>query len=451
VLQGVTQPGQRAGAPEDRGIPLPAALPEADLPIYGPLGLPERPEEEPPTEGLTLDEAIDRLIQTNLELRALSIEIPKAQADLLTAGLRNNPILFADSQLIPYGSYSDARPGGPTQYDLNITFPLDVSSKRRARKVAACEALRVVEAQYQDAVRLQIDNLYTAYVDVLAARETLRFAGASVSGLRQMVDVAESLREKGESVGADVDRLAVQLDSAELAVLRAEEGLHDAKQGIGLLINLTGEVVETLELRGSLRTPPAARPSIEEMIAIALRVRPDLNAFRLGLRRAHANLNLAEANRLENVFLMVQPYTFQDNSPFDRKSAHSWAVGLTVPLPIFNRNQGNIERARLTVGQTELQLQQLERQIVVEVERAAHIHEVALKSVERLESGTLPRARRTLETSRDLYKAGEESSVGFLGALREYNAVVLQYRDTLVRHRRSSLRLNTTVGQRILP
>jgi cobalt-zinc-cadmium efflux system outer membrane protein len=450
VLQGTMQPDRRPDM-EPGGIKLPRALPRADLPLYGTLGLPTEPQVEGPPDGLTLDKAIDQLLERNITLRALVLEIPKAQADVLTASLRSNPLLYADSQLIPYGSYSDARPGGPTQYDLNVTFPVDLTGKRRSRTAAACEARRVVEAQYQNAVRLELDNLYTAYVDVLAARETLRFAGAGVEGLRQMTDVARSMREKGETTGADVDRIAVQLDSAEIGVLEAEEGLHDAKQGIGLLIGLSDEQVETLELRGSLRVAIAARPDMRELIEIALRSRPDLAAFRLGVRRALANVDLAEANRLENVFLMVQPYTFQDNSVFDRKSAHSWAVGLTVPLPAFNRNQGNIERARLSVAQTQLQLEQIEREIVVEVERAAHIHDVAMASVARLERDTVPRARRTLDTARALYTTGEESLVLFLGALADYNSIVRQYRDALVRHRRSTLRLNTVVGQRLLP
>ena len=86
-----------------------------------------------PPDGLTLDEAIERLVHENLGLRARSFELPQAEADILTASLRANPLLYADSQLIPYGSYSPQRPGGPVQYDINITYPLDVTHKRKAR------------------------------------------------------------------------------------------------------------------------------------------------------------------------------------------------------------------------------------------------------------------------------------------------------------------------------
>ena len=85
----------------------------------------------------------------------------------------------------PTGTTRPQRPGGPLQYDVNITYPLDVTHKRQARTLVARRAKRVLEAQYQDAVRLQIDNLYTAYSDVLGARETIRFAEAARAGARR--------------------------------------------------------------------------------------------------------------------------------------------------------------------------------------------------------------------------------------------------------------------------
>ena len=164
-------------------IAPPPIVPPAQLPIYGSLSLPEEAEDDGPPGGLTLDQAIEILVRENLTLKAIAYEIPQAQADILTASLRANPLLFADAQLVPYGNYSDQRPGGPVQYDVNVTLPLDLSHKREARMAAAGRAKQVLEAQYQDAVRLQIANLYTAFVDVLAARETLRFSRASLEGL----------------------------------------------------------------------------------------------------------------------------------------------------------------------------------------------------------------------------------------------------------------------------
>ncbi len=124
-------------------------------------------------------------MRQNLDLRAKQLEIPQARADVLTASLRANPLFYADSQLVPYGSDSVRRPDGPTQYDVNISHPIDYSHKRLARMAYAARALEVMEAQYQNEVRLAIQNLYIAYVDVLAARETVRYLQTSIKGLER--------------------------------------------------------------------------------------------------------------------------------------------------------------------------------------------------------------------------------------------------------------------------
>ena len=182
---------------------------------------------------MTLDQAIDRILRENLELRAQFIEIPLAEADILTASLRANPIFYADSQLIPYGKYTPDRPGGQTQYDVNISYPLDVSHKRRARTQVAVRAKRVLEAQFQDAARRTIDNLYTAYVDVLAARQNVRYALASVEGLQKVLLVTQRLYEKDQTNRADVNRVKVQVDSARIGLADAEESLRRSRQDPG--------------------------------------------------------------------------------------------------------------------------------------------------------------------------------------------------------------------------
>ncbi len=116
----------------------------------------------------------------------------------MTASLRANPIFYADSQLVPYGSDSVRRRDGPTQYDVNISHPIDYSHKRWARMAYAGRALQVMEAQYQNEVRLAIQNLYNAYVDVLAARETVRYVRTSVRGLDEYLRVNQRLfQQKG--------------------------------------------------------------------------------------------------------------------------------------------------------------------------------------------------------------------------------------------------------------
>ena len=93
-------------------------------------------------------------------------------------------------------------------------------------------------------------------------------------------------------------------------------------------------------------------------------------AFRLGVSAGPCRRRLAKANAYSDIYVLWQPYTFQDNSPYGVKSATSWALGVTVPLPIYNRNQGGISRAKMNVDQSSMQLADAERQALIDIEEA---------------------------------------------------------------------------------
>ena len=430
-------------------IPTVPAL--SEVPLYGTLALPTEGDEGP-ADGLTFDQALDRMIGLNLELTAKRFEIPLAQADILTASLRANPILYADAQLIPYGNFTRQSPGGQTQYDLNVSYPLDVTHKRQARTEQATAAKRVIEALYQDAVRVQIANLATAYLAALEARETVRYAEAGVKGLDAIVAATRELALQGKvRTNADVARLEAQREAAMLGVSDAQDGARRTKVALAAYLAMSPPEAEALELRASLRDLAPPPPSVEVLTDMALRCRPDVAAFRLGIASATAGVKLQKANRLNDLYLLYQPYTLQNNAPLGLKSPHSWAIGITVPLPVYNRNQGNIERAKINVEQTRAQLASIENQVVVDVRQAEREYARTRAALDRLERNVLPPYQKAMEDTRQLYEAGEADVTGYLTIQREFNDQVRLYRDTAVRHRRAMLGLNTAVGSRIMP
>jgi cobalt-zinc-cadmium efflux system outer membrane protein len=450
VLSGAAaQPGERYGGAEQPRILPPPRQVEPAVPLYGPLVLPPGEDEGPP-DGLTLDAAIDRLVHANYDLLTKFQEIPKAQADILSAGLRLNPILFASVDNVPYGNYSQQRPGA-NSYEATLIQPIDVNQKRKDRIRLAQHAKRVLEAQYQDAVRLQIDNLYSAHVDFLEARETVRAARAGVAGLAEVVKVARELVERGLRPRTDVDRAVIQQANAEVALQGALTALGQARRNLATLLAVPAQQSDCIEVRGSLRDRSPPLPCMEELVRIALEARPDLAAYRLGVQRAEAAVQLARAERFEDLFLFYNPYTYTNNAPMGRQDAASWGAGVLVPLPVFNRNQGNIARARINVAQTQIELEGLERQVANEVQRAAAEAAASRAALGRYEQDILPAARRLREEEFRLFLKGQEGATTYLAAQREYNEVVRQYLEAIVRHRRNLLRLNTAVGERVVP
>jgi cobalt-zinc-cadmium efflux system outer membrane protein len=429
-------------------LPQPEPLEAATLPAFGDLGTPLATAA---TGGLSLDTALDLLMQRNLALIALRFEIPMAQADVLTASLRANPIFYADAQLVPYGNYTTARPGGQTQYDVNISIPIDYSRKRQARTQVAVAAKCVTEAQFQDAVRLQVDNLYTLMVDIAATEEVVRYNEAYVDGLTRMLRINESREKAGSITHERVDSTLAQVERAQLQLREARDALITSERRLALLLNLPVEQIESAGVTMQLRDDRPLPESSAMLIQRALSGRPDLVAYRMGMLRAESEVRLAKANRHSDAYLLYQPYTLQDNRPYGLKSPTSWAVGLTVAMPVFNRNQGNIARSEFNVAQTRVEMQAAESQVAAEVELAVREFELSRAGLAEIENEVLPASKRVHQTAINRFQTGIDPPESFFEAQREYNEVIREYRNAIVRHRRSMLDLNTAVGARLFP
>lgn len=450
VPSSITTPGVQ-GTTAAPALTAPARLKITDVPLYGPLEIPDAAEDAGPPDGLTVDAAVERLVRENLALQALRWQIPASRADVLTASLRANPVFFADTQLAPYGRYSKARSGGPTQYDVNVSHPVDYSGKRLARTEAAKAVLSVHEAQFQEAVRIQVDNLYTAFVDVLAARETVRYARASRVGLERLLKINQTLYQRSNLTRADVGRVEALLYAADLAILDSEETYRRTRRTLGTLLNYPPDRADSVRVRGTIADPAPPPPPSDELLRLALTSRPDLAAQRLGVDRARAEVRVARAGRFGDAYVLYQPYTFQDNAPSGLKSSTSWALGVTVPIPLYNRNQGAVARSKINVELSVNDVAAMEHRVAAEVRDVERTYYLTREQLRMTEANLLPAARRLRDDTLELFAAGEVTAVEADNSQREYNQVVRHYRDTLIRHRRSMLALNTAVARRVLP
>lgn len=408
------------------------------------------PLDEGSLDGLTLEAAIDRLVHFNHDLRSKSFEIPQAEADILTAGLRENPLLFYSTGSIPYGSYSPKRPGD-INHGLSIVLPVDYSGKRKARVALAQREKCVLEAQYRNAVRLAMDDLYTAYVDALAERQAVRSAERGLALLGRLLADAKAKPGGGEGDQDAVDDLTVEYELAAISVGNERARYLKARRRLTELLDLPPEQAEAIELRGSLRVPGVQAPPLETLTSIAIGRRPDLAAFRQGVARASAELDQERAERTSDLYLLYTPFEYRDNSQVGLQSATSWGAGIFVSVPLFNRNQGNLKRARLNVQQSRVEVTSLDAKVVGEVLQAYRDFENTREDVERLETTALPALRRKQDRARRKFEDGRIGLNEFLAVQRDGTSLVRYHRDILARHRRNSLKINTAVGHRVIP
>jgi len=381
---------------------------------------------------MTLEQAIDRLVHCNLDIIAARSEVDQARSDIITAGLRNNPQFFTDMQQVPY------RVLAPGQADVNFAYPVDVSGKRKTRVKSAICVLRSVEWKYQNFVRTQIDNLFTVFIDALVAQETVwqydpdnpKHAELGDRGVR-FDATQESAKAEAESTGRDARRkLALVLNFSNPDAIKLRGVVYDSRPA------------------GYQTTADDPRMNLAHLKQLAALNRPDLLSQRWTLYRALADVDAVRASRFDDVTFLVQPYTY---SPlFPNRSA--WALGITIPLPIYNRQQGNLAKAEQIVAQTRTVLSSLENSVAAEVEAAFNALNDSLDDMKRFaKEKTLgyPLDLADLDP-KDLPK--DEAVKQYIRSVKPILIKVVDrdkelkdrnYYNAIILHRKSVLRMNT--------
>jgi outer membrane protein, heavy metal efflux system len=496
---GGTLPGNRPGMSIGRGGAfrkdmLPAARPDQlaappvtadELPRQGVNVDLENQEPLGDPHGITLQSAIETMRRRNLDITAALSEVDQARSDIVTAGLRSNPQFYADMQQVPY------RVLAPGQADVNIAYPIDISGKRRTRVKSAVCVLRSVEWKERDFERRQIDNLQTLFVDTLSTQVTLEplqnTLDGSQSQLTTLPSLPELLQEQRNALASKAtlgdkafEKMINDINERIASRARAEEAERDAKHALddmssqyrdqrmalGLLLGVSDW--RSIKLKGWLydgRTYPdpdgelpseqeRARQILDGLTQIALAHRPDLQAQRWVLYRALADVDAVRASRFDDVSFLFQPYTY--GPTFLNRSA--WAVGITIPLPIYNRQQGNLAKAQQIVAQSQAQLTSLENALKAEVAAAYNAvsdtwddmnHYYVLKGMNRQTDPLLQNDPELKGTVGD-YLFELDPIVRKL-ASDTINRNKTEYYRALVNHRKSVLRINTACACMVCP
>ena len=226
--------------------PQPAPVSPTTTPFYGTLEIPSQDDDGPP-DGVTLDRAIDITLERSLDLRSKFLEIPMARPTLLQANLRSNPIFYQDGQLLQYRGtstqFTRAAPGGPSQFDTNITYPLDVSHKRTGAH-RGCRSRRARAGGLVSGCRPPADRRRVWRLrDGPGARQTVRYAKRSAD---RYVEVAERNEERfirdgwSERIKSEQPWRSSPIRSAEVGSIRTR--LKPLPGGVGKVIQILRSV-----------------------------------------------------------------------------------------------------------------------------------------------------------------------------------------------------------------
>jgi cobalt-zinc-cadmium efflux system outer membrane protein len=393
---------------------------------------------------ITLDDAIRLALQHNHNLLAARTTIEQSKAEEITANLRPNPSLFADWDYLPLFSPSNLNAAWINEYtegDLGLSYLIERGKKRQHRLQAARDQTAVTTSLVSDNERTLTFQVAALFIKVQLAQSTLELAQRDLESYQKTVDLNNLRYEKGAISEDDKLKIELQLLQFQNDVAQAElakvQGLSDLRQQLGY-----ESVPADYDIAGEFEYHKV-QGNLEDLQLKALQQRPDLKAAMQGVAAAGSQYLLAKADAKQDV-------TVQGNYTHTN-GINGASVSASIPLPIFNRNQGEIARTHSVIAQTQEQEKAANNQVLTDVRDAFQSLQTSDKIVGLYRSGYLDRAQKDRDISEYAYQRGAVSLLDFLDAERSYRATQLAYRQALASWLLAVEQLREAVGTRDLP
>jgi outer membrane protein, heavy metal efflux system len=439
-------PGRRAlAAGRDSAHRAPGATPELHRGLPGSIAAVSA-QEVRPSPGLTarpvpltIDRAVGEALEHNLNLLAERFNVTVADAAVLTASLKPNPVITA-SVMRPDAVLVDAGIS-PHEQVFRTDYVIERGGKRDRRVDQATVAKSVAELQLLNTTRSLVLDVEGAFTDVQLAKLNLALAQDNLKAFNDVVQVNAERVRTGDLSPVELSRSRLAALQFQNDVRQQETRLRTARNRLSTLIG-RGPNGEAVDVSGDLRKD--VQPiDLDALQRQALRSRPDLRAAREDRARSVADLRLQLANGTID-YTVSGEYHRQEGAAVQ---GNSYGVFFSAPLPIFNRNQGEIARARAQQEQLQTKVLAAETQVSSEVANAYAEYSTAREIVDVIEGQMLTQAQSVRTTMEYSYRRGEASFVEFLDAVRAFNETMQSYNEARAGFARSLYTIDSISGR----
>jgi outer membrane protein, heavy metal efflux system len=397
---------------------------------------------------LSLDAALKIADERSPLLASARALVGIAAADAVAAGARPNPALSFQSE--GYRPFTpDPLWNGQEMY-IRFEQEIEMAGRKRLRLETAGIAKTVAQASFDDERRRLHLDVRRAYFQLVLARADQGAAQASLAEIDKVIVINRQRFEQGEISGGDMRRIQVERLRFMDDVFSAELAVRNARAALLSLLNapqLNAEVEPTEELRAPDLGPAiltaaiatAGRDVSADQIAQALAQRPDVAAARAQVSRAESETRLQRALRTPNVTL---------GGGYRRDFGVSGVLlGVTVPLPLFDRNAGQVARADAERQLAASRVAATQAAVALDVQQATNAVDVSRARVGYIEQEYLQNAREARDIVQASYGAGESALLDFLDAQRAYRETQRTYNRALYDYRVSLFQLEAAVGR----
>jgi outer membrane protein, heavy metal efflux system len=403
----------------------------------------------PPPHAYTWQEIRDKFEATNPTLLAARIGIDESKADEITAYLRPNPDFTASiDQINPFSLQPTPSGGGDAYRPFAFAFPSASLSylyerrhKRELRRDSAQQATTIAESQLKDQERNLLFNLRSAFVTTLQQKEVLRVTQDNLVYYDRLLNVSRERFKAGDIAKVDLVRLELQRVQFESDVQTALVNLRTAKITLLMLLN-ERTPVEGFDVSGPFDFSEQISP-LEDFRTIAMDTRPDLKAAVESIEKAKTDHRLAEANGSTDPTFGVD---FARNPPIPVYVG----VSVSIPLRIFDRNQGEKLKTQLDIAHNERLRDANVAQVFNDVDSAYATLESNLTLLRPYKANYLQQAVEVRDTVSFAYQHGGASLLDFLQAQQDYRSIELNYLNLVGSYLTAASQLNLAVGREVL-
>jgi outer membrane protein, heavy metal efflux system len=364
------------------------------------------------TAPLTLEQAIAMARAQNPALLSGRQHVTATRASEVTAGLRQNPNFTLSGAEV---SLPANNPASPYTYTANVSRLFERGQKKRWRLDVAHATTDVTQSQYNDTERQTILQVKQAFTNMLTAKAALKIAGDNLESYSKTVGLSKARLNAGDISATDFDRIDLQLAEFEADNNAAKLDLIQASDQLQLLLGIATPT-KTFDITGTLE-PPVLTQTMEQVEQSALAARPDYQAAVQSVRVADAGVHLADAEGTTDPTL---------GGEYERAGTYNSAgFQVSIPLRVFDRNQGEKERTRYEAQASRFAETATRNQVINDVDQAWAAYEAAIDMAKRYSSHYVAVSQRVRENLEYSYRHGGATLLDYLDALRDYRQINL--------------------------
>ena len=396
---------------------------------------------------LTWQQTKDKFAASNPTLKAAQLNIDESRAAEITAYLRPNPdfSLAADGLQVSR-NMGVWRPLSGIVETPGVSYLHEREHKRELRRDQARESTAISESTYLDQERGLVFNLRGAFVLVLQAKAVLQNAQENLAYWDRELDVFRLRFKAGDLAQVDLDRLEVQRAQFESDYETAVVNLRTAKIQILMLLN-DRTPIERFDVSGTFDFVDKLSP-LEEFRNVALEARPDLKASVQNIDLAKITYQLAVSNGSTDPTYSLW---YSHNSSFANPFANQTIGGsISIPLRIFDRNQGEKARTQIDIERNQQLKDANEALVFSDVDSAYWTIVQNVNLLKPYKTKYLPLATDVRDRMAFSYRNGGASLLDFLDAEKAYRDIRLAYLNLIGSYLTAAAQMNMAAGREVL-